>query len=137
MKICCEACANVLNPTTNVKQFMAELNHNTGSTFNMKSYRAKCRNFSHMIILLNVIFSLIKQMLLSSLFQYWNLPTSPRQSLKYLDSGHNPASHRVEQHCIRNYASVQVVCSRYKHPAISWHRQDNILICRHDVTRKT
>jgi hypothetical protein len=33
-------------PTTNVKQFMAELNHSTGCTFNMKSHREKCRNFS-------------------------------------------------------------------------------------------
>ena len=48
MKFCLEAWVNVLNLTTNVKQFMAELNHNTGCTFNTKSHRTKCSNFSHL-----------------------------------------------------------------------------------------
>ena len=38
MKFCLEA--QVLNLTSNVKQFMTELNHSTGCTFNMKSRRA-------------------------------------------------------------------------------------------------
>ena len=119
MKFCLEARVNVLNLPTNVKQFMAELNHSTAAH---SIWRVTGQNavtsiaFSPDLMDPLYMSQSIPAGKLSSFFKYF---TFPSQSLTNLDSGHNPQNaliimqiyHLGEQLYIFNDGSDQVKLS--------------------------